>query len=181
MDAEIGSFIGGSEVTRTLAISKRVTPFEFNIAGAVDSVVFDPGYKIFRFTHAFKHAYLLNKGTQERVKGRNDSAVVSLTEYLRYFPRRLQGRYQLARAVQNEGRPVAALALFDSVLAVYGSDSTAYDWTIPWTYYNLGKLHLAVGDTTAAMSDFKRTRNYQDQPAAGRQAEAMLDSLGVRN
>ncbi len=176
-DAEVAVYTGKSRELHEMSIADRQTQFEFTVGGTVDSVIFDPDYKIFRYTPPFRLAYLLGKGTQERVRGANDSAIVTLTAYLGYFPRSLRGHYQRARAIQNSGDESRAIAAFDSVLILF-NDGVDYSWPVPWTYYNLGKLYLATGDTTTAISKLNETFEYSDEARACAQSRALLDSLG---
>jgi tetratricopeptide (TPR) repeat protein len=174
--------IYGKDVNKavSLNISGADTPFSFQIAGEVDSIVFDPDYKIFRYTPEFEHIYLLAYGTKLRVDKKYEKAVASLKEFLEYDRDNMEGHYQLARAYQGLDDDSAAIRHFEKVIELHGR-GVPYSWTVAYAHLNLGKMHLARKDTTMALDELRMTLDFPKERHAYDAAQALLDSLSAEN
>ncbi len=177
VQAEIGLYSNDTCLLDSLDISGQSTPFSFESNGPIDSVVFDPYYKIFRYTPEFKNLPLLEDGTMLRVNGKFDDAVALLERYLEFDSTSLEGHYQLARAYQGASIDSLAMFQFQRVVDLY-ANGQPYDWPVPYAHLNLSKLYLARHDTTAARNELIETEKFPQEPSAYQSAAAMLDSLG---
>ncbi len=180
VDAELGIRTQDSSETRTIEVSGPKTNFSFEVAGLVDTVIFDPDYKIFRYTPQFEHLYLLSHGTKLRVDKKFDDAATELTEFVRYFPRNLEGHYQLARAYQGANEDSLSIDSFRKVVELY-ADGVPYAWPVAYAHLNLGKMYAAQGDTSKARLQLKQTLEFSQEKPACQAAQTMLDSLSKSN
>ncbi len=81
----------------TLAISSRSTPFRFHCPVKPDTVLFDPDYKILRWTPELRNLALLREAVGLREAGVPDSAEARMDAYLARVPEGAMAGVELGR------------------------------------------------------------------------------------
>jgi tetratricopeptide (TPR) repeat protein len=91
-----------------LAISGREMPFHFVSDSKPDTVLFDPDYKILRWTDSYRNVGLLDEAMHKHSTGEVDSADSCLGEYLSRAPMSLVGHSTRGRWSLDSGKLDAA-------------------------------------------------------------------------
>jgi hypothetical protein len=111
-------------VTRTdghierLHITGTETPFAFHTTDRPDTVLFDPEFRILRWTPELRNLELLARAAAMRQAGARDSASVMLAEYVRRVPDGIAGHAELGRYALEGNDLERAEREFDRALRV---------------------------------------------------------------
>jgi hypothetical protein len=82
---------GRAPRVEVVPISGRATTFRFRAKERPDTVLFDPTYRILRWTDEYRQAALLRKARDLHGRGADDSAAVALAEFLERAPTSMAG------------------------------------------------------------------------------------------
>jgi hypothetical protein len=156
-----------------LPVSGRTTPFRFIVNARPDTVLFDPDYKILRWTDSYRNLSLLDDATHEYGTGDVSRADSSLGEYLSRAPMSLAGRSVRARWSLDSGRLDAAERDFQWVLdrvRSYDPDDPA----VTRSLVGLGQVADLRGQRTEALDWYGKAVARDDGSAAMRDASDYL-------
>ena len=156
-----------------LPISSRSTPFRFNADTRPDTVLFDPDYKILRWTDSYRNMSLLDDATHEYGTGDVSRADSSLGEYLARAPMSLVGRTVRARWNLDSERLDAAERDFRWVLdqvRSYDPDDPA----VTRSLVGLGQIADLRGRRAEALDWYHKAVARDDGSIAARDASDYL-------
>jgi tetratricopeptide (TPR) repeat protein len=177
VEAEIG-IIGtdGEELKRPkVKIAERETPFNFVIAAVPYEVIFDPDYKIFRWTEEFRIFAILGEGIYLRINNKNDEAIEKLSLFLNEMPDHLEGHYQIARAYQNLQKLSETIHHYSQVVQLY-QKSKNYHWSVPWSYLRLGQIYDMKGLREEATKSYREVLSFPNVSNSHKEAKKYLET-----
>lgn len=158
-----------------LPVTGRETPFRFTSGARPDTVLFDPDYRIIRWTDGYRNAALLEDALGFYSTGDVDSAEIKLGEYLSRAPTSLAGHSVRARWSLDSGHLDAAEREFQSVLArtrAYDPDDPA----VTRSEVGLGQIADLRGRRAEAVEWYRRAAGRGDGSAAMVEAAAYLST-----
>jgi hypothetical protein len=129
VDAEI--VLAGAETpprVEKVAVSGSETSFRIHADRRPDAVLFDPDYKIFRWTDSYRSIRLLMRENALRECGRTAKAIALLKDYVAKTPDDVTGRCELGICYEDQGDLDLAESLFRSILErarIYDTDDPA--------------------------------------------------------
>jgi tetratricopeptide (TPR) repeat protein len=144
VEAEISLVHEKEKEIRKITIADEAVTFDFLVPFRPDTVLFDPDYKILRWTDEFRYLPLFGEGVNLRVSGRNEEAIEKLVQFLDEMPNHMEGHYQIARAYQNIDNLEEARQHYERVVESYEA-SKKYHWSVSWSYVRLAQIHDAMG------------------------------------
>ncbi len=178
VDAELVMVRENDREIRTLGISDKETQFEFIVPGKPDDVLFDPDYKIFRWTEEFTYLGLLGEGANLRAANRNEEAVDKLTQFLDKMPDHLEGHYQIGRAYQNLERHLEAKQHYERVVEIF-QETNSKHWSVTWSYVRLGQICDETGQQEEATRFYNEVLALPD--VFGSHVEARKHMEGMKD
>jgi hypothetical protein len=152
-----------------LAISGRETPFHFIADARPDTILFDPGYRIIRWTDSYRNGPLLEDAITKYSTGDVDGAGSCLGEYLSRVPLSLVGHTLRARWSLDFGHLDAAEREFQWVLEkarLYDTDDPA----VTRSEAGLGQIADLRGRRAEAIEWYGKAVASDDGSAAAREA-----------
>ena len=159
-----------------LAISGNVTPFKFTVDRRPDLVLFDPDYKILRWTDGYRRVKLLLEAKGLRAAGQTPRAIEELRGYVAAVPDGMAGRCELGIAYQDADSLERAEDEFRAVLA----RDRIYDFDEPVVAEC--SLHMGeIADLRHRRDEAKRwyskvvAMTDLDAPQARKEAAALLE------
>ncbi len=153
----------------TLPIEGRETPFRFTSDSRPDTVLFDPGYKLLRWTDEYRHHALVEKAVEHHDTGDADSAGLMLARYIEEAPTALNGHCRRGRWALEAGDVETAEREFRWI-----ADRTRdYDPDVPdvtWSEVGLGEIADLRGRREEAVRWYREALARADGSPALREA-----------
>jgi len=156
-----------------LAISGRETPFHFVSDSKPDTVLFDPDYKVIRWTDSYRNVALLDEAMHMHSTGDVESADSCLGEYLSRAPMSLTGHCVRGRWSLDSGNLGAAEREFQWVLdriRPYDPDDPA----VTQCEVGMGQIADLRGLRDEAIALYRKAVARDDGSAAMRDATEYL-------
>lgn len=173
VDAEIALVNGNKKDIKILKITDKETAFDFIVSTKPDTVLFDPDYKIFRWTEEYVYQSLIKKGAALRINKQYDEAIAKLTQLLDKQPDNLEGHYQIARAYQELDKLAEAEQHYYLIIGQY-QKTNIHHWTVSWSYINLGQLYEEMGKHEEAKKMYNEALSLPDIYASYDRAQKYL-------
>jgi hypothetical protein len=164
---------GTSPRIESIAVSGSETPFRIHVDRKPDAVLFDPDYKIFRWTDSYRSVHLLMRENALRECGRTEKAIALLRDYVAKSPNDMTGRCELGICYEDEADLDRAERLFRSILdraRIYDSDDPA----TARSELHLGHIADMRHQRDSAKEFYTRALASSDDPRLRADGEACL-------
>ncbi len=168
--AEI-AFVRAGKAPRieTLPIQERETSFRFTTDARPDTVLFDPAYKLLRWTPEYRHHALIQQAVAYHDVGDADSAGLTLARYIQEAPTALNGHCRRARWALEAGDLETAAREFQWI----ADRARLYDPDVPdvtWSEVGLGEIADLRGRREEAVRWYREALARADGSPALREA-----------
>ncbi len=157
----------------TLPIEGRETSFRFTTDSRPDTVLFDPAYKLLRWTAEYRHHALIEKAVAYHDVGDADSAGIMLGRYIEEAPTALNGHCRRGRWALEAGDTVTAEREFRWI----ADRARVYDPDVPdvtWSEVGLGEIADLRGHREEAVHWYRLALARADGSPAIREAQQGL-------
>lgn len=177
VDAELALFIDGEPTIKTIEVKGETTDFEFVVPDRPTEVVFDPTYKILRWTDEFKAVSTLGEARSLTHNGEPAKAAELLSDFVEEFPDNREGRYRLAVALIALERPLEAVAQLEMVVGdSEPANFNMADWPVPLSHVQLGSIYEDLGEPDRARAHYVQTLEYPNVDDSHRKARSALET-----
>ena len=176
VEGELALITDSERTIKKIAVTGEVTPFTFVVSQRPAEFVFDPDYKILRWTDEFKALSTLGYARSLTHQGEPAQAVAVLSDFVDEYPNNREGRFLLAVALIALERPQEATAQLEAV--VQDSDPTGFtmaDWPVPLSHVELGSIYEARGEPDTARMHYMRALEYPNVDDSHKAARSALD------
>ncbi len=175
LDIEVALAAPGWREIRTIALAGASTPFSFRTDRRPEWVVLDPGYKVLRWTPAYRHYPLLIDGLGLWSTGKRQEAMAKLQEYVDRVPESLEGRYRLGVCLEESGKLDEAERAFQWVLDRYGALGV-YEPAVSLSQLHLGQVLDLKGRRDEAKAAYDKALALPDEEESHKGAGSGLAS-----
>jgi tetratricopeptide (TPR) repeat protein len=159
-----------------LAIKGRETRFSFLLNQKPKAILFDPDYKILRWTDDFKIRPELNEAIINTFTGKDEEAIKKLTEILIDHPNNLEVHAILGKAYLN----IKKYDLAETYLKIVTDDyevSGKMSFYVIFSHTWLGETYDAIGDMDKAKVFFSKALHLPNIGEAHEKAEAFFKKM----
>ncbi|MFH2141020.1 MAG: M1 family aminopeptidase [Bacteroidota bacterium] len=174
VEAELGIMSDGVQKTEIIKISEKETNFSFTIPLLPDTIIFDPDYKIFRWTEEFKTLEFFNNGIMLYTKNEYEKAIEQFLKISGIYPDNKVLDYYIARSYQNLKVLDTAITYFEKNIEEYKKTKELH-WTISWSFLNMGKIYLEQGDNEKAKACLNQVLSLPNDDNSHDEARKLLN------
>ena len=173
VEAEVVAVLAGGEHVERVRVAQRETPFSFTLAEAPRAVLFDPDYRILRWTGDVENREVVQQCRQLAGQGRVGEAVARLDSCLSSDPETPETRLELGLCHQRAGQFDRAETAFRSVVErdrlhpLMGPAPAA-------SLLHLGEVCDLQGRREEALGWYRRVLELPDEPGARESARALI-------
>ncbi len=161
VNAEVVLVFGDERLIKKVLVTENVTNFTFVAPNKPTAVVFDPNYKILRWTEEFKAGSLLGESRRLNHEGKPEQALQVLSDFVETYPDNREGLFRLAATLITLERHEEAKSHLETVVNNYNDESfTMADWFVPLSHLELAKVFEQLGDETKAEQHYERVLDY---------------------
>jgi tetratricopeptide (TPR) repeat protein len=175
VEAEVVAVLAGGVHTEKVKVAQRETPFAFTLAEAPRAVLFDPDFRILRWTRDVGNAALVKQCRGLGSLGRWSEAIARLDSCLARDPEAPETRLELGILHQRSGQPDLAERAFRSILErdrlhpLMGPAVAA-------STLHLGEVCDLQGRREEALGWYRRVLETPDDRGSYAQAQAFIQS-----
>lgn len=173
VEAELVAVLPGGVHVEKVPVSQRETPFSFTLSAAPQAILFDPDFKILRWTSDIKNGEVARQCRQLSGLGRTNEAVARLDSCLARDPEAAETRLELGRCHQRGGQLDLAEQAFRSVIErdrLYPLMGPA----VAGSMLGLGEVRDLRGQRDEALGWYRKVLEVPDEPGAHESAQALL-------
>lgn len=174
-DAEIVAVLGNRVQVERIPVSERDTPFAFTVPEKPRAVLFDPDYRILRWTDDFKEGVVLRECRRLRSVGRHDQAVAKLDSCLARDHDAVRAALELGICDQELGRlPSAETAL--RIIADRDGLYSVWNPALAPALLHLGEVADLAGHRSEAVAWYRQAAEVPDESGAAERARELVES-----
>jgi len=174
VSAEIGLISADYQMIKKLDITGLETDFSYTLNYKPIAVVFDPDYKILRWTDEFKNLPLLNEAIVKAFSGKDEEAITDFMQIIEKEPFNLTAHTFIGQAYYNIEKYELAKTHYQTVTESFESEGTM-SHTIPYAYCGLGKTYEAMGQNEKASLYYKKVLQLIDVDGTHARARAFFE------
>jgi tetratricopeptide (TPR) repeat protein/ketosteroid isomerase-like protein len=175
VEAEVVAALENGPVVKKIPVAGRETPFAFTVSSGPAAVLFDPDYKLLRWTDEFTEDSLMQKVQSLRSIGMKKQAIADLEKYLEDHPESFAARYELGVCQEGSGKTAEAERQFRFVCDRYAA-YPAYNPSVPVSMIHLGHICDRTDRREEAVALYRKVLEIPDVAGSRAEAGALLVS-----
>lgn len=174
-EVEVVTVTESGPMVHKIPVSEKETPFAFTVAAKPTAILFDPDYKLFRWTQEFKDSDLMQQVEGLRSIGRQEQAMVALESNLKDHPESPHASFELGLCLEESGRLPEAEARYRFVCDQYVT-YPAYNPSVAPSMLHLGRVCDLSGRRDEAVAWYRKVLELPNVAGSRKDAEALAAS-----
>ena len=159
-----------------LDIAEKETKFSYITNYNPSVALFDPDYKILRWTEDFKHLHLLRTGMVQAFTNKNEDAVKTLSEFIDHSPHNVNGHTFLGVAYLNLKDYEKAKEHLQFVIDEFETTND-FGFAVAFSFMKMGQLYETIGESDKAIPYFTQVLTLPNVEGSRAKARAFFNKI----